>query len=141
MIIRDERIIVDTNVWILGLRRVPAYPACAALLDNLGELHIAIPRQILQELRANLREDELRAFFDLVKPHQRRIALDWQKVPVELIRKYESFGCKRGDAVVAAHVEALAVPVLVTENQELLTGVSGLPFRIETAQAILAQLE
>jgi hypothetical protein len=61
----DDWIIFDTNVWIFGLRRVPHLPACAELLQNLNRLWVALPRQILQELQANLVDDELRALFRL----------------------------------------------------------------------------
>ena len=141
MTIRTEEIVLDTNVWIFGLHRTPAYPACAQLLDRLGELSVVIPRQILRELQAHLSEEELRAFFAVANRHPQQIRVDWQRVPVELIRKYQALGCKRGDAVVAAHVEHLGVSVLVSENRELLTGVSGLPFRVLTASATLTELE
>lgn len=140
MTIRTERIILDTSVWIFGLRQTPAYPACAQLLDRLGELSVVVPRQILRELQANLSEEELRAFFDMASGHPKRILLDWQRAPLELIRNYQGLGFKRGDAVVAAHVEHLGVPLLVSENRELLAGASGLPFRILTAGAALAEL-
>jgi predicted nucleic acid-binding protein len=54
--IQDEWIVLDTNIWIFGLRRVPDFPACAELLDHLNQLRVALPRQILQELQANLSE-------------------------------------------------------------------------------------
>lgn len=54
--------------------------------------------------------------------------------------QYQALGCKRGDVVVA-HLEYLGVPLLVSENRELLTGVSGLPFCILTASAALTELE
>lgn len=141
MRVRSERIVLDTNVWIFGLRRTPTYPACAQLMDRLGELLVVVPRQILQELQANLNDEELRMLFELVNRHPRRIILDWQRPPLELSRKYQGLGCKRGDAMVASHVEHLGVPVLVSENRDLLTGVSDLPFRILTASALLAELE
>ena len=50
MSIRDEWIILDTNVWIFGLRRIPDFAACAELLQNLNRLRVVLPRQILQEL-------------------------------------------------------------------------------------------
>ena len=56
MSIRDDWIILDTNVWIFGLRRVPYLPACAELLQNLNRLQVVLPQQILQELQANLVE-------------------------------------------------------------------------------------
>lgn len=141
MTIRTDRIVLDTNVWIFGLRRTPAFPACAQLLDRLGELSVHVPRQVLQELQANLIERELRAFFALASVHPQRIALDRQKAPTALIVKYQGLGCRWGDAVVAAHVEYLDLPTLVSENRELLAGVPGLPFRIIPASAALAELE
>lgn len=141
MTIRAERLVLDTNVGIFGLRRTPAYPACAQLLDRLGEFTVVIPRQIVRELAANLSEAELHALFALATRHPQRIVLDWQPAPVELIRKDQTLGCKRGDAVVAAHVEHLGIPLLVSENRELLPGVTGLPFRLLTAQVALAELE
>ena len=35
MSILDEWIVLDTNIWIFGLRRVPDIPACAQLLERL----------------------------------------------------------------------------------------------------------
>jgi predicted nucleic acid-binding protein len=64
--IRDEWIILDTNVWTFGLRRIPNFPACAKLLENLNRLRVVLPRQILQELQANLVDDELRVLFRLI---------------------------------------------------------------------------
>jgi predicted nucleic acid-binding protein len=63
--IRDEWILLDTNVWIFGLRRVPDFPACAELLENLIRLRVVVPRQILQELQANLFDDELGFYSNL----------------------------------------------------------------------------
>lgn len=80
MTIRTDRIVIDTNVWIFGLRQTPEYLSCARLLD-------------------------------------------------------------RGDAVVAAHLEHLAVPVLVSENRDFLGGVAGLPFRRVTAAEALSELD
>ena len=141
MTIRTDRVVIDTNVWIFGLRRAPAYFACTQLLDRLDELTVVLPRQILRELQANLNDEELREFFRLVNLHPTRVGLDWRKAPVEVIRKYETLGGKRGDAVVAAHVEHLGIPVLVSENREFLSGVPDLPFRIVTASSALAEIE
>ncbi len=53
MSIRDSRIILDTNVWVFGLRGDPEYHACSAVLENLSSLQIVIPRQVLIELQLN----------------------------------------------------------------------------------------
>ena len=54
MSIQDESILLDTNIWIFGLRRAPDFSACAELLNHLNQLRVILPRQILQELQANL---------------------------------------------------------------------------------------
>lgn len=56
MSILDEWIGFDTNIWIFGLRQVPEIPACAELLEHLVRLRVVLPRQVLQELHANLSE-------------------------------------------------------------------------------------
>ena len=66
MTIRDERVVLDTNIWIFGLRRHPEFPGCVLLLERLSQLHVILPRQVLWELRANLTEGELRSLFRLV---------------------------------------------------------------------------
>lgn len=54
MTIEHEWIVLDTNVWIFGLRHQSEQPACADLLRFLHRLFIKIPRQIVLELYANL---------------------------------------------------------------------------------------
>jgi predicted nucleic acid-binding protein len=52
-------VILDTNVWIFGLRNQPDRPACNEILRRLNRLYVRIPRQILMELRANLNKEEM----------------------------------------------------------------------------------
>jgi hypothetical protein len=141
MSIRDEPVVLDTNIWVFGLRRHPAVPACAALLERLGELSIAVPRQILQELQANLSEAELTALFRLLGEIPDCVRLSWRKVRPESIRKYLRLGCRLGDAAVASHLDEFKVRVLVTENRHFLRGIRGLPFRSLTAAQALAELD
>ncbi len=141
MSIQDEWIVLDTNVWIFGLRRVPDFPACAELLENLTRLRVALPRQILQELQANFTEDELRALFRLLNRLPISPKIDWQKASPETVAKYRQMGCKLGDAVVSAHLEELGIKTLVTENRDFLEELSGLPFRKLTASHALAELK
>ncbi len=49
-----EWVVLDTNVWIFGLRDEPDRPACLQMLQRLPRLYVQVPRQILLELRANL---------------------------------------------------------------------------------------
>jgi predicted nucleic acid-binding protein len=134
--IRDEWIVLDTNIWIFGLRQTPEFPACADLLRNLGRLQIALPRQILQELQANLGQGELRALFRLLHRLPTLPNIDWQKAAGNIVAKYQRMGCKLGDAVVCAHLEELNIKTLVTENRDFLEELTGLPFRrINSTQA------
>ena len=141
MSIRDEKVALDTNVWIFGLRHPPEAPACALLLDRLGELNVVLPRQILRELQANLAEEEMKTLFRLVKRYAKRVAIRAEMADMQVIRKYQDRGCRLGDAVVTAHLEELGVDALVTENRHFLEEIRGLPFRTLTAREALAELQ
>lgn len=140
MITNSEWIIFDTNIWIFGLREEADRPACFQLLRHLPQLSVKLPRQILRELRANLTRDEMSDLFRLLNHYPERIEISWNKIELSLIRKYQSLGCKLGDATVAAHVEALGVKVLVSENRDFLTEIQGLPFQVLSAEKMLQTL-
>jgi hypothetical protein len=127
--IRDEWIVLDTNIWIFGLRQSPEFPACADLLRSLDRLQIVVPRQILQELQANLGEAELRALFRLLHRLPTLPNIDWQKAASETVAKYQQMGCKLGDAVICAHLEEQNIKTL-----------AGLPFRTITSNEAFAEL-
>ena len=140
MTIRRNWLALDTNVWIFGLRNQPEQPACTQVLRHLHQLHVKIPRQILLELQANLREEEMRSLFRLLSRYPERIDIRWDKVELALIRKNQQLGCKLGDAAVAAHLEVLGVEALVTENRDFLYEIKGLPFRVLRAEDVLREL-
>ncbi len=141
MTIRTAWIVFDTNVWIFGLRDAPERPACFQLLRRLPHLLVHVPRQILLELRANLRKDELDDLFDLLNRYPERVVVSWSKVQPVLIRKYQQLGCKLGDATVAAHVETLQAEGLISENRDFLTEIKGLPFQVLRAEEALRELD
>lgn len=66
MSISDEWVVVDTNVWIFGLRDQPDRPACASLLRCLPRFYVKFPRQILLELRVHMTHEEVKALFRLL---------------------------------------------------------------------------
>lgn len=134
-----EWVVLDTNIWIFGLRGQVEHPACFRVLQRLPQLQVQVPRQILLELRANLTKDEMDHFFQLLNRYPERIRFHWDKAEPTLIRKYQELGCKLGDAAVAAHVETLGVEVLVSENRDFLTEIAGLPFRVLSAEEFLQQ--
>ena len=141
MSIPDEWIVLDTNIWIFGLRRVPDFPTCAELLENLNRLRVVLPRQLLQELQANLVEDDLRALFRLLNRLPISPRINWQKAAPETVAKYQQMGCKLGDAVLSAHLEELGIKTLVTENRDFLEELTGLPFRRLTARQAMTELK
>jgi predicted nucleic acid-binding protein len=140
MTIGRDRLVLDTNVWIFGLRDQPEQPACHRLLRQLPRLYVKVPRQILLELQANLTEAEMRRFFRLLNRYPDRIEIHWDKVDVALIRKYQQLGCKLGDAAVAAHMETLGAGTLVSENRDFLYEIQGLPFRVLRAEEVIREL-
>ncbi|MBT9141394.1 MAG: hypothetical protein DDT30_01986 [Dehalococcoidia bacterium] len=141
MTIRDERVVLDTNVWIFGLRHHPELPACALLLERLGQIQVILPSQVLRELQANLTESELRTLFHLLKQFPKQIVIHCGKAEMETVRKYQSLGCKLGDAAIAAQLEELEVETLITENRHFLEELKNLPFRRLSATEALAELE
>jgi len=138
--IRDEWIVLDTNIWIFGQRRVPGFTECAELLDFLNRLRVVLPRQILQELQANFSDSEMSSLFRLLNRLPTPPKIDWQKPAQETVAKYGNMGCKLGDAAVSAHLEELGVNIVVTENRDFLEELSGLPFRRLKAREVLAEL-
>jgi predicted nucleic acid-binding protein len=133
----DKWILLDTNVWIFGLRNAPDHPHCRHILANLSQFHVSIPRQVLRELLENLDQKEMIKFFQLINLHSGRIAANWTLADAKLIKKYELTGCKKGDAVVAAHAEALNVGTLITENRGFLRQYRRLPFVIMNSEEFL----
>lgn len=140
MTIGRDWLVLDTNIWIFGLREQPDQPACDQLLRQLPQLHVKVPRQILLELRANLTEAELRRLFRFFNRYPDRIEVHWDKVDLSLIRKYQQLGCKLGDAAVAAHVETFGIDTLVSENRDFLYEISGLPFQALRAEDVVREL-
>lgn len=141
MTIEHEWIVLDTNIWIFGLRNQSEQLECATLLRVLPRLFIKIPRQVVLELYANLSDPEIQDFFRLINRYPDQIEIGWDKVALPLIRKYQQLGCKLGDAAVSAHLETLGVKTLVSENRDFLVELTGLPFRVIRAEKLLWELQ
>jgi len=140
MSIENEWIVLDTNIWIFGLRDQADQPACSKLLQCINKLYVKTPNQIFLELQANLYPEELKRFFRLILLYPNRIELSWEKVKLELIDKYRNRGCKLGDVVIASHLEMMKIKTLVSENRDFLEEIKGLPFRVLRAEEVLREL-
>lgn len=133
MTIPLERWLLDTNVWVFGLRRDSSFQACAELLDLIGSFSVLVPLQVLKELNLTLDDSEMSEFYRIINQYPEFIELNWDPAPIERVRFYKEQGCRKGDAVIAAHAEALKVKLIVSENRQFLQTVKGLPTRIVTA--------
>ena len=135
-----ERWLLDTNIWVFGLRRDESFPNCAELLERIGTFSVVIPFQVLKELNVNLTEDEISDFYRLINQQPEWIELSWSTAPVERVHFYEGRGCRKGDAVIAAQAESLRVRVIVSENRQFLQTIKELPTHILSAADALARL-
>lgn len=140
MITLLNRYLLDTNVWVFGLRRNSAFPTCAELLDLIGSFVVVVPRQLLKELGLNLTEDELRSFYQLINQHPEFIEVSWNLAPTERVRYFEMQGCRKGDAVIAAHAEVLGVKVIVSENRQFLRTLKEFSIDIVNSEAALKRI-
>lgn len=140
MNIHNEWIVLDTNIWVFGLRNQPDQPACYKLLQGLNELYVKTPYQVFLELQANLDPEEMKRFFRLIHIYPNRIELSWDKTRMDLINKYRNLGCKLGDAVIASHLEIMNIKTLVSENRDFFEEIKGLPFRVLRAEEALQEI-
>jgi predicted nucleic acid-binding protein len=134
--ILNERTCLDTNVFILGLRKV--HPPSVELLTYLDRVNLIVPARVLNELAANLTSDEMREFFDLFEADA-PVLFDWTPPPRDRAAVYAALGCRRGDSRVAAGVAMLGGTLLVSNNRHFLSGIPGLPFRVLSPEAALAE--
>jgi predicted nucleic acid-binding protein len=135
-----ERWLLDTNVWVFGLRRDETFPNCAQLLERLGSFSVVIPLQVLKELNLNLTGDEISDFYNLINQQPEWTELSWAAAPVERVKFYEGCGCRKGDAVIAAHAESLGVRGIISENRQFLQTIKDLRIKIVTPADVLARL-
>lgn len=135
-----ERWLLDTNVWLFGLRLDTGFPARGTLLDQIGSFSIIIPLQVLKELAANLTEAEMQDFHRLVNGYPERVEVSWVTAPAERVKFYQEHGCRKGDAIIAAHAEMLGANLIVSENRQFLQTVADLPVGMATAAEALERL-
>ena len=138
--IQDELISLDTNEFIFALRKDASHPACETLLfDKLDELKIHLPLQILLELQHNLTDEEMRRVL-LAVMKAKAVTWDYAPAPLELVTRWEQRGAKKGDAVIAAHLEVAGVRYFVSENRHFIAEITDLPFEVLTSEETLRLL-
>ncbi len=139
--IRHEAVALDTNVFIFALRKDAAYPACETLLfDKLSELQVYIPLQIFVELQRNLTDGEMRGILRALL-RAKTVTWDYVSAPVDLIAQWERQGAKKGDAVIAAHLEVAKIRYLVSENRHFLAELPASPFQVLRSETVTQLLK
>src|SRR5437773_4457063 len=138
--IRDDLLSLDTNEFIFALHREASHSACETLLfDKLNELQLYVPLQILIELQRNLPDQEMRKVL-VALTKAKSVTWDYAPASIERVRQWEQRGAKKGDAVIAAHLEAAGVRYFVSENRHFLAELSDLPFEVLTSEDAVALL-
>lgn len=136
--IRDELVSLDTNEFIFAMRREASHPACETLVfDQLDKLHLYMPLQIVVELQRNLPDEEMRQVL-LALTKAKAVTWDYSPAAPQRVRQWEERGAKKGDAVIAAHLEAVGVRYFISENRHFLTELPDLPFQVlNSEQAVM----
>lgn len=135
-----NRWLIDTNVWIFGLRRDEKSPDSVRLLQKLGLFTAVIPLQVIKELHLNLTDREMAEFYGLLNRFPNRAELNWEEASNERVAFYQKAGCRKGDAIIAASAERLKADLIISNNQQFLQTVSGLSTDIMTPSQALARL-
>lgn len=139
--IRHETVALDTNIFVFALRKEAAYPACEILLfDKLSELQVYLPLQIFVELQRNLTGGEMRGVVRALR-RAKTVTWDYAPAPADRIAHWEQAGAKKGDAVIAAHLEAAKIHYLVSENRHFLTELPASPFQVLRSEAVIELLK
>lgn len=139
--IRHETVALDTNVFVFALRKEAAYPACETLLfDKLSELQVYIPLQIFVELQRNLTGSEMRGVLRALL-RAKTVTWEYAPAPAELTAQWERQGAKKGDAVIAAHLEAAQIRYFISENRHFLTELPASPFQVLRSEAAIQLLK
>ncbi len=139
--IRHDPVAFDTNIFVFALRKEATYPACETLLfDKLSELHVYIPLQVFVELQRNLTGEEMRGVLRALV-RAKVVTWDYSPAPADLIARWEQQGAKKGDAVIAVHLEAAKVPYFVSQNRHFLSELPASPFQVLRSEAVIQLLK
>ena len=131
--IRTEWVALDTNEFIYAVRRTPGEEASVELVwERLYDLRVFVPHQVFAELQDNFTTREQAEFQTVL-----RTAQDWHisYVPAEasLTDLHRRKGAKKGDALIAAELDAAGVRWLISENRHFLSEIGDLPFGVPSA--------
>jgi predicted nucleic acid-binding protein len=139
--IRTERIALDTNIYIHAVRRTPGKAACSRIVGEfMGQLHVFIPSEVVRETHRNLDTEEQHEVYRSLN-NALEVSEEYGSPPEPVVAHYQSLGAKKGDAVIAASLDAAGVRWLISENRHFLAEIPHLPFQVLTAEQAIALLD
>ena len=107
---------------------------------EIGSFLVVVPLQIIKELHLNLTDDDMKDFYRLLNKFPDCAEVSWERVPAERVVFYQNRGCRKGDAIIAAHAEVLNADLIVSNNRQFLQTVANLPAEIVTPAQALSRL-
>lgn len=113
-------ICIDSCVFIRGFQKLDP-PTMYLLQTFVPEIHLCIPRIVVQEVTRNLRtQQQLRDFYRFVHDPILTLIVD-EPVPPELVNKYIQMGLnQKGDAIIGAFAEWKNIDYLISNNRHFL---------------------
>jgi hypothetical protein len=129
---------IDTNQFIFALRYSPEHLASEHLIfDKLVSLKVYIPLQVLKELQRNLDPTEMKGVIAALNQAK---AIEWNYTPpnLENVKLWIQRGAKKGDAIIAADLDAANIPYLISANRHFLSEIPDLPFQVLSATTVLS---
>jgi len=133
-------VILDTNEFVFGLLGNQKYPAL--LTRSLNEFHqnfnFRVSRQIVKEVLGNIPKDYQKKFFDLI--NSGIIKYDDKPIDNNLLVKYQTYGLKKGDDVIAAFADKVNATILISENRHFLKGLKTKRFKVLSAEQFLKEV-
>lgn len=137
--IRTELIALDSNEFIIALRdRDASRPQTILVRQEVPNLQVHVPLQVLLELQRNLTRAELKDFYDLVTPEN--VTISHEAAEIGRVNYFHGLGATKGDAVIAAQLQAANVTLFVSENRHFLTEIPNLRFKVVSSEDALRLL-
>ncbi|MCP4112562.1 MAG: type II toxin-antitoxin system VapC family toxin [Desulfobacteraceae bacterium] len=112
---------LDTNIWIFGFPGGDTF--CEKIILNLPRFDTIVPNQVRCELERNLPRQYMKRFYQLAL--ESGVQFDFEHVPETYIAMFEQKGLKKGDAIIGAFCEWRRVDIIVSDNRDFLSGLSG----------------
>ena len=108
-------IVLDSNEYIFYLNeKIENFNKMFQRVGFYVHLHKSIRNEVLK----NIRDDQKNSFYKLII--ENNILVNEEPLSLELFKKYEMLGFKKGDITIASFCEKIKADFLITENRDFL---------------------